>query len=316
MPFTNFPNGVTSFGIPSLGGSPPISVPSGQRTLTVNPGTVWFVDVLNTGGPHTGASPNEAYQTIAAALAKAVSGDTIYIFPGTYPENVVVTVDYITFVGAQYAGYAKPDIGLTGGRALTVTAQGFRAIHCRFFSNDNFSAVHQTGNGFEYVDCYFDGNATQTTGGCFRLIPSTTLTGQTASEGQIHDCYFRGTTSTVGALIFDTSNLNGGSTDNWVYNNIFSQNGIDIGAQKTGAAGTYSLQFAAIQGNIFEDKNKAVYIDFVTNIDGAAANQKGVISGNYFNSATLTNVLVKINGTGFGAPGNYYQVGIKDTSAF
>jgi hypothetical protein len=71
-----------------------------------------------------------------------------------------------------------------------------------------------------------------------------------------------------------------------------------------------------IHGNIFEDRNKAVYIDFVTNADGALANQKGIISGNYFASDTLTNVLVKTHLTGFSAPGNYYNVGIKDTSAF
>ena len=317
MPFTNFPYGSTSFGIPSLGGGIPISVPSGQRTSAIPAGTVWWVDANNTGGPHTGASPGEAFQTIMAALAVAQSGDTIYVFPGSYNENVVVSTDYITIIGAQYAGYAKPDIGNSTGVALTVNAQGFRAIHCRFFSNDNSDVVRQQGNGFYYSDCFFDGNGTQTTSGCVRLIPSNVLTGQTASEGIIEGCYFRGSTSTIGAIIFDTSNLNGGSTDDIIRNNVFTQNtGPDIAAQKSGAAGTYSLQFAVIHQNIFEDKNKAVYIDFLTNADGAAANQKGVISGNWFNSATLTNVLVKINGTGFGAPGNYYQVGIKDTSAF
>lgn len=315
MSMTNFPGGLTSFGIPVV--SDVISIPCGPRASAQPGGNVWFVDASNPGA-QDGMSPQTAFTTIAQAVAAAASGtgDTIFVFPGSYTENVVVAKDYISIIGAQFAGYARPDIGKATGVALSVSGQGFRSLNCRFFATNNSDAVIQTGNGFEYSNCVFDGNGSQTTKGLLRLLPSSLVTSKTASEGKIHDCYFRGTTSTAGALIFDTSTLNGGSTDNEVYNNVFTQNGVDIAAAKTGAAGTYSLQFAVVHGNIFEDKNKAVYIDFVTNIDGAAANQKGVISGNYFNSATLTNVLVKINGTGFGAPGNYYQVGIKDASAF
>lgn len=315
MPFTNFPNGVTSFGIPSLGGGVQLSVPSGQRTSGVSAGTIWWVDVLNTGGPHTGASPSEAFQTITAALAKAVSGDTIFVFPGTYPENVSVTVDYITLIGAQYAGYAKPDIGNTTGTALTVTGQGFRALHCRFFNNDDSDTVIQKGNGYEYADCFFDGNSAQTVNGLVRLLPSSTATGQTASEGQIHSCYLRGCPGTAGALIFDTSNLNGGSTDNNIYDNVFTQNtNPDIMTAKSGAAGTYSVQFTNIFRNQFVDKNKATYIDITTNEDGAAGNQKGSINGNWFDMDTVTTTRIKMIGTGFAGAGNFYTVGVADFS--
>ena len=313
---TAFPFGVSSFGAPLVGDA---SIPTGPRTSAQPGGNVWFVDANNPGA-HDGMSPATAFLTITQAVAAAASGtgDTIFVFPGTYAENVVVTKDYISIIGCVFAGYAKPDIGKTGGRGITVTAQGFRAKHCRFFSNDNNSAVHQTGNGFEYVDCVFDGNGTQTTGGCVRLIPSNLLTGQTASEGEIHGCYFRGTSSTIGAIIMDTSNLNGGSTDNKIYNNIFTQNtGPDIGTQKSGAAGTYSVQFTNIYGNQFVDKIKATYIDITTNEDGAAANQKGSINGNYFanDSAPMTTTQIKMVGTGFTFSGNYNTSGVVVGSA-
>jgi hypothetical protein len=318
MPFTNFPFGLTSFGIPLLGDN--VSIPSGQPSVATAGGNVWFVDAGNSGGPHDGTSPTSAFQTIQSAVNAAASGkgDTIFIFPGTYTENVNVTKDYLSFIGAQFAGYAKPDIGPATGVALTVKAQGFRAKHCRFFATDNSDVVIQTGNGFEYSDCFFDGNGTQTTKCLFRLLPSNTLTGQTASEGKIHDCYFRGCGGSAGALIMDTSNLNGGSTDNKIYNNIFTQNtGVDIATAKTGAAGTYSVQFTNIYGNQFVDKIKATYIDITTNEDGAAANQKGSINANYFanDSAPMTTTQIKMVGTAFTFSGNFNTSGVVVGSA-
>lgn len=313
---TAFPFGVSSFGAPLVGDA---SIPTGPRTSAKPGGAVWFVDANNPGA-HDGLSPATAFLTITQALAAAASGtgDTIFVFPGSYVENVVVSKDYISIIGCVFAGYAKPDIGNTTGVALTVTGQGFRAKHCRFFATDNSDTVIQTGNGFEYADCVFDGNGSQTTKGLLRLLPSNSLTSRTASEGEIHDCFFRGTASTAGALLMDTSTLNGGSTDNKIYNNIFTQNTTaDIATAKTGAAGTYSVQFTNIYGNQFVDKLKATYIDITTNEDGAAANQKGSINGNYFanDSAPMTTTQIKMVGTGFTFAGNYNTSGIVVGSA-
>jgi hypothetical protein len=65
MALTNFPNGVSSFGIPV--------VPQG-----INPyGNVWFVD--GNGNAGSGTSPEDSFATMAAAFAAVGSGDTIFM---------------------------------------------------------------------------------------------------------------------------------------------------------------------------------------------------------------------------------------------
>lgn len=278
-------------------------------------GNVWFVDGTLGNNGFEGTSADQAFKTITKALAKAGNGtgDTIYILPGSYNENVVVTKDYIALIGAQYAGYARPDIVPTTGVALTVTGQGFMSHHCRFASDDN-DAVIQRGNGFRYTDCVFDGNLTATKAGV-RLLPSDTDDGLTASEGEIANNYIRG--NAVG-IIFDTGAapaVGVGSTDNWIHDNRFVSNTVDLATADAGGA-VYSVQKTIIgPGNHFEDKNKAVYIDFTTTNGGAAGDQTGAITGNYFAADAITaGNEVKMVGTGFVFNGNFTTVGVKDGS--
>lgn len=71
---TNFPSGVSSYGVPVLG----------DNIF----GNVWWVDgnLGSTFGP--GDSRDQPYSTLAAALALADSGDTIYV-KGNITENIV-----------------------------------------------------------------------------------------------------------------------------------------------------------------------------------------------------------------------------------
>src|SRR5882672_2201772 len=253
MPFTNFPNGVTSFGIPMVGAG--ISIPRGGAN-TRDQGQVWFVDDVNGADGQTGTDPTNALKTIGRALTLANSGtgDTIFVAPGSYNELVVVTKDYISIIGSIQGGFARPDIGGAVGVALSVSGQGFVMRHCRVFATGNADAVIQTGNGFEYSNCVFDGAAAQAAKALLRLLPSSTLTALTASEGQIFNNYFRGAPAAAFAIIFDTgaAPVGVGSTDNLIVGNRFSQNaGVDIETAKSGAAGTYSVKFAVIHGNIF-----------------------------------------------------------------
>lgn len=311
MPLTHFPNGLSSFGIPQIG-SNTYSVPGGN-------GAVWFVDAVNGSDGNSGQSPSEALKTIGKAhsLAGNGTGDTIYVYPGSYTENVVISKDYISLIGAVYAGYARPDVVPAAGVPLTVTGQGFLAQHMRFAGTAADSVV-QNGNGFYYTDCVFDGDGTAAKAG-LRLVPAQVgadTTHFTASEGRVIDNLVRG--CAIG-IAFDTAAapVGVGSTDNQIIGNTFYSNTKDITAEKTGAAGTYSVQLATIRNNFFADKTKAVYIDFVTNADGPAASQTGMIGFNTFNTtATLTNVIIKINGTGFAMPGAITAKGVVDTSAF
>lgn len=74
MTFTNFPKGVSSFGMPLLGGA-------GTLPLMGASGKVYFVDPANGSDSNSGKSPSAALDTITAAYNKCVdkAGDTIYL---------------------------------------------------------------------------------------------------------------------------------------------------------------------------------------------------------------------------------------------
>jgi VCBS repeat-containing protein len=71
---------------------------------------------------------NGGYATIGAALAAAVSGDTLLIAPGTYNENVVVNTANLTIKGAAAGvvihGSFKSDNGIADGGVATFLKSG------------------------------------------------------------------------------------------------------------------------------------------------------------------------------------------------
>jgi hypothetical protein len=159
MPLTNFPNGISSFGIPIYGGN------VNDAPLT---GTVLFVDTVNGVNAGTGNSPTYPYQTIAYALTQVPSGAyaTIYVMPGsttTISSATALTLNVANVAiiglgtGAQRPVFAYTtantaaipvsaanvtvrNIRHTGGflsiaRAYTVTAAGFTLDGCDFTDN-------------------------------------------------------------------------------------------------------------------------------------------------------------------------------------
>ncbi len=95
----------------------------------------WYVDSVNGSDLKSGRSPNTALATIAKAVSRARSRDTIHLF-GVFDEPVVVPVakSYLSFIGEEET-LRMAEWGYTtdAGTLVTVRAPGttFRNIYFR-----------------------------------------------------------------------------------------------------------------------------------------------------------------------------------------
>jgi len=58
----------------------------GGVDLSTRPGNTWYVSAVNGNNSNVGDHPNGPFATIEWALSQATSGDTVFIYPGTYIE--------------------------------------------------------------------------------------------------------------------------------------------------------------------------------------------------------------------------------------
>lgn len=312
MAMSNF-NPAASFGIPLMGSfAMPLSVPY--------PGTgrVLVVDPAGNGNQLS----QFAYTTIQGALNATSdgTGDTILVFPGTYDENLTVSNDYVTIIGIQQAGYAKPDVAPTTGVALVVSGQGFQCAHMRFVSADS-DTVQQNGNGFFYTDVVFDGDAGQAaTEACLRLVGAVDDS-HTASEGRIIDCLFRGSTSGAGIIFQHATAAAGGTgvSDDQIINCTFVDNGVDLlSATNTTGGGAGIFLRCLIRGCNFLTTGAAyVYGNMDQGAAGDLSANSCLICDNFFADDAFIAAQFDISGQ----PkvffvGNYAAPGLIDGSTF
>lgn len=147
MTTTNYPNGVTSWGVPLFGGGPgraATGAPGISTGIYSLVGNSWFIDTVSGSDGYDGNSPQQPLQTMTAAFARLKSGDVIN-FRGKLVEQLVTPVNVFdvwinglgnrprhadaTPVGGQYAAsqWAPPASGGTAAQAtLRVLQQGWR----------------------------------------------------------------------------------------------------------------------------------------------------------------------------------------------
>lgn len=132
MPITNFPNGVSSFGVPVFPGIPPTT------------GTYFFVGNAagsNGSDGNSGLSPNQPLSTVDAAIGKCTAGrgDIIVVMPG-HAETVTATSIALDIAGIQIIGLGTGALRPTftfGAAAATITVTGANCawVNCRFVAN-------------------------------------------------------------------------------------------------------------------------------------------------------------------------------------
>jgi len=114
MGFTDFPHGITSFGVPLLGGNPgPIT------------GSVFFVDSSTGLNSNAGGSPSTAFASLDWAIGKCTAnkGDTIYVMPNhaetiTGAGGITADIAGIDIIGLGSYNQ-RPRFLMDGGTTVT-----------------------------------------------------------------------------------------------------------------------------------------------------------------------------------------------------
>lgn len=159
-------------------------------------GDEWFVDSANGASGNDGKSWEGAVNTIAAAVALASAGDTVYV-RGSFNEAVEVAVAGLRLIGcgttSNQALWTAPD---TTAPCLTITAVADCEIrNIRFRPAVANAAIEMTGacHQTHIIDCRFQGKA-----GAYYAI----YTDGAQANVKIENCeFFYLNTATYGAAI-------------------------------------------------------------------------------------------------------------------
>ncbi len=119
-------------------------------------GVLLIVSILTILNPVSAATlevgPGKTYATINAAMGAAGAGDTILVYPGTYNENINITVPNLTLksVAGRDSTIIGPGTGLNQNTVISIqsglgiiTVDGFTVI----LSPDKLSGYHPIGIG-------------------------------------------------------------------------------------------------------------------------------------------------------------------------
>lgn len=304
--------------------SPSVSDADGEATLTlgIGPGQSLYVSADDGSDSNDGSSWDAAFATIQEAVDNAVSerGDVIYVKPGTYAENVVVSQkDYLTVIGVSLNGYGRPDVVPASGLALLADrSQGFVASNIRFASDGQDSDVARIeGNGWKLLDCVLDGaTGMAATKALLRLWCDAADDSYTASEGVAANCLFRGSPGFGIAADVQNAAVGVGPTHCVVEDCRFVSNvKEDLIALET-APGTYTMQDWLVARCYFgmgTGKNKATHVDIQTN--NGATNTGNVFAGCFFFDDTINTTAIKAASTGSGFIGCFGLDGVIDGDA-
>jgi hypothetical protein len=274
MALTNFPNGVSSFGIPVLGG------PSVY-------GNYWFVDTERGSDGNTGKSRSKAFSTMSKALSVAGTSDVVFLTGDCREELTGSNLVFdLTIVGCGNSPH-HPDLPATGYRSgaatwrppasptaatplIKVRGRGWRFVNILFDAPVDAAAIYLERNASSGTDeydgshasilgCRFDAGKVgiENAGGC----------GFTTVKGN----FFRGLSESGGAGIKCTSTSVAVPLAWTIEDNRFANNASHI---------LSSMSYSTIKGNTFGRFTATLSVDID---DQPSANQGeyNVIWGNY-----------------------------------
>lgn len=191
---TNFPNGISSFGIPVMGGG---GIPATK-------GNVYFVDYGSGSDGNTGKTPSRAFKTVSKANdAVTTNNDDVIALVGSsthaLTEMLTVSKNRVHFVGVdgtgrKYGQNAKISLGITGvaTNVATMLNTGVR----NSFTNIKFVNDETVAQGLYCVAESGEYTVYQN----FEIYKSTLLNGTTAAELLLNGDSCQFFNGTIGSL--------------------------------------------------------------------------------------------------------------------
>ena len=124
--------------------------------FTLPQGNIWYVSISGNDVDNDGDHQDGSFLTVRKALSVATSGDTVYIYPGTYQEIFPLTVPVgVTLLGA-------------GIRSVQITPTPATKFNDAFLLNGQTTVQNITIRDFFY-------DSISNTGYAFRFAPSTVI---------------------------------------------------------------------------------------------------------------------------------------------
>lgn len=287
MTLTNFPNGISSFGIPIYGATSPVT--GGPPT-----GNVFFVQTTTGVNAGPGSSPQFPYQTLAYAVTQAVAnnGDMIYLMPGSTVTVADATSQPlnkagVTIVGLGY-GNRRPLFDFTTANTATipVSATGIVVQNCRFRASFlSIAAAFTVGAGSFFTligNKFFDNTSVLN----FLNIVQTTGIANTADGLTCINNSWNGLgTTSVNSFILSANDIDGAV---WQNNNIL--------LARTATAAVFATITAGVLTNLICTGNSAISQQTADTgggfINVGGTTSTGIVANNYLSDLSATDLFM------------------------
>jgi hypothetical protein len=295
MATTNFPNGVSSFGIPIYGTT------AGNAPLT---GTVLFVDTVNGVDAGTGNSPNNPYQTLTYALTQASGYTTIFLMQGSTvtissATSLLLNVANVAIIGMG-TGRQRPVFNYTTANTAAIPVSAANVTVQNIRHTANFLSIARaytvTATNFTLDNCMFNDSS-----GVLNFLNIINCTGaaNTADRLMVTNNVWEGLgTTSVNSFVL---------TANDIDQLVFAGNFVDLATTTDAASGVTVtagvLTSASIAYNRTYRKNTATTAGALVNLSGTTST--GFINNNYCLTLDASSPLLFTTTTGLGAFENY-----------
>lgn len=277
MGTTNFTNGVSSFGIPQVGGGAPLNV-----------GQYLFVNSTTGSDGNRGITLGKAFSTIQKAVDNATRGTTIIVAPGQYDETVTISRtsahSQLTIMGMGGRGAAFIEPSTEDAAGMVVHADDVTLINLGVAAEDDTSAaaLTVTGSRFRAYGCKIEAGADQVVIGPGTVAQEAAGTHGVGADWLFHDCEFCWGTDGIVLTCTDYGAVTQGRIEHCRFHNLSAKHITE--AVGSGGSAAVTFQNITIHACTFDDLDDGTAPTNYIDLNGDNANT-GVVSQCVFPAA-------------------------------